>query len=182
MRAVRLCAVALWLGASPAFAQISSVLVVSGLSSPVAVVQDPTQANVVFVVEQVGRIRVVHNGTLDPTPFLDLTTVVLSGGERGLLGLALAPDYATSGRFFVNFTNGSGHTVVARFNRSTTNPLLADASTRLDLLWSTGDRFIFQPFSNHNGGNLAFGPDGFLYIGTGDGGGGGDVHGNGPVP
>ena len=76
MRAVRLCAVALWLGASPAFAQISSVLVVSGLSSPVAVVKDPTQANVLFVVEQGGRIRVVHNGTLG-TPFLDLTTVVL---------------------------------------------------------------------------------------------------------
>ena len=175
MRAVRLCAVALWLGVSPAFAQISSVLVVSGLSSPVAVVKDPTQANVLFVVEQIGRIRVVHNGTLDPTPFLDLTTVVLSGGERGLLGLAFAPDYATSGRFFVNYTRKpDGNTVVARYRRSDANPLRADPASRHDLQWPGGNTSIGQPFANHNAGDLAFGSDGYLYIPLGDGGSGND--------
>jgi hypothetical protein len=88
---------------------------------------------------------------------LDLTSSVLSGGERGLLGLALAPDYATSGRFFVNFTNKSGDTVVARFRRST-NPLVADPASRFDLLFDVDRRYVAQPFSNHNGGHLAFGP------------------------
>ena len=95
-----------------------------------------------------------------------------SGGERGLLGLAFPPDSPATGRFYVNFTNTSGHTVVARFRRSA-NPLVADATTRFDLLLG-GQRFITQPFSNHNGGHLAFGPDGYLYIGLGDGGSGND--------
>ena len=175
MRAVRLCAIALWLGVSPAFAQLSSVLVVSGLSSPVAVVQDPTQANVLFVVEQGGHIRVVRNGALQSTDFLDLTTLVLSGGERGLLGLAFAPDYATSGRFFVNYTRKpDGHTVVARYRRSDTNSLHADPASRLDLRWPSGLTYIPQPFANHNAGDLVFGSDGYLYIPLGDGGSGND--------
>jgi glucose/arabinose dehydrogenase len=104
------------------------------------------------------------------TPFLDLTSVVLSGGERGLLGLAFPADYAASGRFYVNFTRRpDGHTVVARFRRSA-NPLVADASSRFDLVWSTGLAFIAQPFANHNGGTPVFGPDGYLYVGMGDGG------------
>src|SRR5262245_23109744 len=85
----------------------------SFLSLPVAIVQDPTNGSVQFVVEQGGRIRVVVGGTVLPTDFLDLRAAISSGGERGLLGLAFAPDYATSGRFFVNFTNPAGHTVVA---------------------------------------------------------------------
>lgn len=147
----------------------------SGFSSPLAFVQDPTDRTVEYVVQQGGRIRVVRSGTVLATDFLDLSRVVVSGGEQGLLGLAFAPDYATSGRFFVNFTNISGHTVVARFRRSADNPLVADAGSRTDLRWGPGGpAFIAQPFANHNGGNLVFGPDGFLYIGTGDGGSGND--------
>ena len=96
-----------------------------------------------------------------------------SGGERGLLGLAFAPDYASSGRFFVNFTNAAGHTVIARFRRSS-DPLIADPTSRFDLRMAAGLAVIAQPFSNHNGGHLAFGPDGYLYIGLGDGGSGDD--------
>src|SRR5688572_10932235 len=99
-----------------AFAQLSSDLIISGLSAPVAVVQDPMQPNVQFVVEQDGRIRIVRSRQLEPFDFLDLTPLVLSGGERGLLGLAFAPDYATSRRFFVNYTRQpDGHTVIARY-------------------------------------------------------------------
>ena len=94
-------------------------------------------------------------------------------GERGLLGLAFAPDYASSGRFYVNFTDTSGNTVVARFTRSS-NPTVANPSSRFDLRLEPTRRFIVQPFSNHNGGHLAFGPDGYLYIGLGDGGSGND--------
>ena len=148
-------------------------VVASGLASPVAFVQDPSNAAVQFVVEQGGRIRVVNNEVLGAADFLDLRGAIRSGGERGLLGLAFAPDYATSRRFYVNFTNPAGNTVVARFKRSTADPLVADPSTRFDLRWGTSpsaSRFIAQPFANHNGGNLAFGPDGYLYIGMGDGG------------
>ena len=157
-----------------AHAQLRGQTVATGLQAPVAFVQDPTNRAVRFVVQQGGRIRVVfQDGTVAATDFLDLTSSVLSGGERGLLGLAFAPDHATSGRFFVNFTNRSGDTVVARFRRSA-DPLVADPSTRFDLLIDGDRRFVAQPFSNHNGGHLAFGPDGYLYIGLGDGGSGDD--------
>jgi hypothetical protein len=100
-----------------------------------------------------------------------LTTLVLSGGERGLLGLAFAPDYATSGRFFVNYTRKpDGHTVVARYRRSDANPLRADPASRHDLQWPGGNTYIAQPFANHNAGDLAFGSDGYLYVPLGDGG------------
>jgi glucose/arabinose dehydrogenase len=163
--------------------QLRSRVYASGFNLPVAFVQDPTNRTVQLVVEQSGRIRVVRAGTVLPTPFLDLTAAVLSGGERGLLGMAFAPDYATSGRFFVNFTNSSGNTVVARFRRSS-DPLVADAGSRFDLRWGgpNGAAFIFQPFPNHNGGNLAFGPDGFLYIGMGDGGAADDPRNNAQNP
>ncbi|MEN3339459.1 MAG: hypothetical protein V7647_3135 [Acidobacteriota bacterium] len=148
---------------------------VSGLASPVGFVQDPSNPAVQFIVEQAGRIRVVNAGVLVPADFLDLRAVISSGGERGLLGLAFAPDYGASGRFYVNFTDPNGNTVVARFKRSAGNVLVADPQTRFDLRWgATGLRYIPQPFSNHNGGNLAFGPDGYLYIGMGDGGSGDD--------
>ena len=153
----------------------------SGFSLPVAIVQDPTNASVQFVVEQGGRIRVVNGGTVLPTDFLDLRSAVLSGGEQGLLGLALAPDYSSSGRFYVNFTSPAGDIVIARFRRSA-NPLVADASSRFELKFG-GLPFIPHPTnSNHNGGNLAFGPDGYLYIGTGDGGSGNDPNHNAQNP
>ena len=96
--------------------------------------------------------------------------MVLAVGERGLLELAFPPDYASSGRLFVNCTNASGHTVVARFRRSLANPLRADPDSRFDLAFPGGNRFIAQPFANHNVGDLRFGPDGMLYIPLGDGG------------
>lgn len=143
----------------------------SGFANPLAFVQDPSDRNVQFVVEQAGRIRVVRNGVTLDGDFLDLRNAVVSGGEQGLLGLAFPP--GASNRFFVNFTDRSGNTVVARFRRSS-NPVVADPASRTDLRWSDGFNFIRQPFSNHNGGNLAFGPDGYLYIGLGDGGSGDD--------
>jgi glucose/arabinose dehydrogenase len=145
----------------------------SGFASPLAFVQDPADSTVQYVVEQGGRIRVVRSGIVLAQDFLDLRGAIVSGGEQGLLGLAFAPP-ASSGRFFVNFTDRSGNTVVARFRRSAGNPLVADPSSRFDLRWSTGATVIAQPFANHNGGNLMFGPDGYLYIGMGDGGSGND--------
>lgn len=167
---------------SSALAQLRADVFVSGLTAPVAFVQDPSDPAVQYVVQQGGVIRVVRNGALLPASFLNLTTAISSGGERGLLGLAFPRDYATSGRFYVKFTNPNGDGVVARFRRSAGDPLVADLASRFDLLWSTGERVIRQPFSNHNGGNLAFGPDGYLYIGTGDGGGGNDPNHNAQNP
>jgi glucose/arabinose dehydrogenase len=153
---------------------VKSRVYVTGLSSPVAFVQDPTNNAVHFVVEQGGRIRVVQSGVVQPADFLDLRGQISSGGERGLLGLAFAPDYASTGRFFVNFTNPGGHTVIARFRRATGTPPAADPASRFDLRWPSGLQYIAQPYSNHNAGDLAFGPDGYLYIGMGDGGSGND--------
>jgi glucose/arabinose dehydrogenase len=143
----------------------------SGFSAPVAFVQDPLDRTLQYVVEQGGRIRIVRSGTVLTGDFLNLTSFVRSGGEQGLLGLAFAPDFATSGRFYVNFTNTSGDTVVSRFRRSS-DGLIADPTSRFDLKWGGvgAPAIIDQPFDNHNGGHLAFGPDGFLYIGLGDGG------------
>jgi glucose/arabinose dehydrogenase/subtilase family serine protease len=154
---------------------------VGGLSMPVAIVQDPTDPAVQFTVEQTGFIRVVKNG-LPAGDFLDLTGPVLCCGERGLLSLAFPPDAAASGRFYVNFTRKpDGATVVARFRRSA-DPLRADADSRKDLVWPDGQTFIGQPAPNHNGGHMVFGPDGYLYIGLGDGGGGNDTFLNGQNP
>ena len=170
-----LLVVAFLLITSEATAQLRTRVHASGFSQPVAFVQDPTDPAIQFVVQQQGRIRVVRNGTVEAVDFLNLTPSVLSGGERGLLGMAFPPDSSATGRFFVNFTNLEGHTVVARFRRSP-NPLVADPASRFDLRWdgASGDAVIEQPFSNHNGGHLAFGPDGYLYIGLGDGGSGND--------
>lgn len=171
---VRLAAAALLLlaCASTAHAQLSTRVHASGFSSPVAFVQDPTAASVQFVVEQGGRIRVVRDGSVPPADFLDLRGAVRSGGEQGLLGMAFDPGYASNRRFYVNFTNLSGHTVVARFLRSAGDAVVADPASRFDLRWNgaSGAALIEQPFSNHNGGHLAFGPDGYLYVGLGDGG------------
>ena len=171
MRAI-LLALLLAASAVDAFAQLRTRVHASGFTQPINILQDPADPAVQFVVEQRGRIRVVRDGTVLPADFLDLTAVVRSGGEQGLLGLVFPPDAGLTGRFYVNFTNREGHTVIARFRRSS-NPLVADAGSRFDLRWG-GAAFIAQPFSNHNGGHLAFGPDGYLYIGLGDGGSGND--------
>jgi len=168
--------------AAPSSAQLRVQPFVSGLQFPLEFVQDPTTPSVQFVVEKAGKIRVIRNGVLLATPFLDVSTVIASAGEQGLLGLAFAPDYATSRRFFVNFTDLKGNTVVARFKRSAANALVADVTTRFDLRWGGVQRFITQPFPNHNGGHLAFGPDGYLYVGMGDGGSGDDPQNNAQNP
>ncbi len=171
-----LFALALTLSASTeAAAQLRVRVHATGLTEPVALVQDPSDSAVQFVVEQRGRIRVLRDGVVQGTDFLNITPSVRSGGEQGLLGMAFPPNAGSTGRFFVNFTNLDGHTVVARFRRSS-NPLVADPSSRFDLRWNgaSGPALIGQPFSNHNGGHLAFGPDGHLYIGLGDGGAGDD--------
>jgi glucose/arabinose dehydrogenase len=157
--------------AIPASGQIRLRAFASGFARPVAFVQDPSDRSVQYVVEQGGRIRPVVNGVVQLPDFLDLTSQVASDGERGLLGLAFAPDYATSGRCYVNFTNAVGNSVIARFRRSAA-PRVADAASRFDLRWNgaSGPASIAQPFANHNGGHLAFGPDGYLYVGLGDGG------------
>jgi glucose/arabinose dehydrogenase len=154
-----------------AAAQMRAHVVAEGLSNPVAFVADPADPSTFYAVEQRGTIRAVRGGTVEERLFLDLRSSISSGGERGLLGMAFAPD-APSRRFFVNFTNQDGHTVVARFTRRADGQV--DPESRFDLLWPDGRRYIEQPFSNHNGGHLAFGPDGYLYIGMGDGGSGGD--------
>jgi glucose/arabinose dehydrogenase len=153
-------ACALWTSAS---AQLTSYTWVSGFTAPIQMVQSPDDYFVRFVVQQGGQIRVIRNGAIEPTPFLDISSIITSGGERGLLGLEFAPDYATSGYFYVNYTDLSGNTQIARYTRSA-NPLVADPNSRYPIL------SIAQPFSNHNAGTLRFGPDGYLYIGMGDGG------------
>lgn len=180
-------AVILGVQASAAHAQLKATLYASGFTKPLGFVQDPTDPAVQMVLEQGGRIRVVRNGAVQGTDFLNIPAAFpgetfVSSGERGLLGLAFSPDYATSGRAYVSFTNQQGHSVIARFLRSTGNPLQLDPATRFDLQWPDGNRFLAHPpslggsFGNHNGGNIAFGPDGYLYIGLGDGGSGNDPY------
>jgi len=156
--------------ADSADAQLKATLIVNGLAKPLGFVPHPTDPAVQIILEQAGVARVLRNSRLEAQPLLDLRGQTSGTGEQGLLGLAFAPDFATSGRVYVNFTNNAGHTVVARFVRSSADPLRLDPASRFDLQWPDGQRFITQPFSNHNGGNLVFGPDGYLYIGLGDGG------------
>lgn len=138
--------------------------VLTGLSSPVFVTHARDGSNRLFVVEQGGIIKVLQPGATAPTEFLNITSRVLSGGERGLLGLAFHPDYETNRRFFVNYTRQTdGATVIAEYRVSTGNPNVADTTEIIHLI-------IPQPFPNHNGGMIEFGQDGFLYIGMGDGG------------
>ena len=125
-----------------------------------------------FVVEKGGRIRIIRNGVVNSQAFLDLSGHVTTGAEQGLLGIAFDPAYASNGRFVVNYTDLNGDTRISAFHVSA-DPDVADASSESVLLP------VAQPFANHNGGQLAFGPDGFLYIGLGDGGSGGDPMGNG---
>jgi glucose/arabinose dehydrogenase len=142
----------------------------SGLERPVDLQHASDER--LFIIEKVGRIRILQAGNLVERPFLDLTDRVGSdGNEQGLLGLAFHPRYAENGLFFVNYTDRNGNTVIARF-QVTADPNLADPSSETVLLR------VNQPYGNHNGGVLAFGPDGYLYAGLGDGGSAGDPQGN----
>jgi hypothetical protein len=146
--------------------------VAEGLDFPLWLTAPPADPRL-FVVEKGGRVRIVQDGALLPTPFLDLSGQVSTGSEQGLLSLAFHPDYTSNGRFFVNFTDTAGDTRVVEMRVSAADPDRADpGSARVVLV-------IEQPFSNHNGGLALFGPDGMLYVGTGDGGSGGDPQGNG---
>ena len=152
--------------------QLAVQVVASGLESPVYLTAPPGDARL-FVVEQPGRIRIVKDGQLLAQPFLDIQSVVRSGGERGLLSVAFHPRYGANGYFYVDYTDQDGNTQVVRYSVTAGNPDLAEASSARTIL------SVAQPFANHNGGLLAFGPDGMLYVGMGDGGSGGDPMGNG---
>lgn len=144
--------------------------VLTGLDQPVYMTHPPGDSRL-FVVERTGRIRVVRNGVLKATPFLDLRSRVNTSGEGGLLSMAFKPDFRTSGRFFVAYTDANMTLKVRRYRASPTS----------DVAGTTGVDVISVPHpghTNHNGGQLAFGPGGYLFVGTGDGGGGGDPNGN----
>ncbi len=168
-------------------AQLRATLIAGGFERPNGVVLDPVVPGAVYVVEQIGTVRAFLSGVERPQLFLDLRGSI-SGGfdEQGLLGLAFPPDAATTGRVFVHFTNPSGNSVIRRYTRDSANPMTVDPASAFDLQWPAagGGRqgFISQPFANHNGGHLAFGPDGYLYIGLGDGGGGDDPQNNAQNP
>jgi len=134
LRLAAIFALLTWAAPGEARPELRTSVYASGFHSPVAFVQDPTDHRVQYVVQQNGHVRAVQNGSVLATDFLDLSGAVSFGGEQGLLGMAFAPDYVSSLRFFVNFTAGSGNTVVARFKRSN-NPLIADAASRFDLHW-----------------------------------------------
>ncbi len=153
----------------PAAPAIATRLLVSGLSQPVFVTSARDGTGRLFIVEKTGTIRIWKNGALNPTPFLDIHTMMSSGSEQGLLGLAFPHNYATTHKFYVDFTRVDGDTIVAEYRAGTTgNPDVTDPHTRRTLL------HIYQPYDNHNGGMLEFGRDGYLYVGMGDGGSGGD--------
>jgi glucose/arabinose dehydrogenase len=140
---------------------------VDGLDDPLDIAWRPDDPDALFVAEQVGRIRVVREGQLVEEPLLDIAGIVNAGGEQGLLGLAFHPD-AADPRFFVYYTALDGQQVVASYERGADDADRADPDSERVLLR------MEDPFGNHNGGALAFGPDGYLYVSTGDGGGGGD--------
>jgi glucose/arabinose dehydrogenase len=149
--------------------------VVSGLSSPVGLERPPGDSRF-FIVEQRGTVRILQNGALLPGNFLDLQSVVnFDGQEQGLLGIAFHPNYATNHKFYVNYTmdEGDRESIISEFQTMASDPNTADPNSERVLL------VVNQPFPNHKGGQLVFGPDGFLYIGFGDGGSGGDPMGNG---
>ena len=148
--------------------------VVTGLSSPIGLTNPGDGSGRLIVNEQGGRIRVVNpDGTLRPADFVDLSDRLIAGGERGLLGVAFHPDFAANGRLFVHYSRaGDGATVISELSASADRGSASASSERILFTLS-------QPFANHNGGQIAFGPDGYLYVALGDGGSGGDPQGNG---
>jgi glucose/arabinose dehydrogenase len=155
----------------PGTVGIQARLLVNGLSQPVDLQAAPGDSTRLFIVEKTGAIRVWNGGSLLPRPFLDISSRVSHGSEQGLLGLAFHPQFATNRRFYVDYTDGAGDTHVVEFLASV--GLDSASTTEREIL------FVSQPAANHNGGQIAFGPDGYLYIALGDGGGGGDTYHNG---
>src|SRR5215212_773712 len=144
---------------------------VSGLDNPVDIEEVNDSSHSLFIVERTGKIRVWNGSAFLPAPFLDVASLITTQhGEQGLLSLTFHPDYITNGYFYIYYTNTSGYITIARYNRSTAD--IADATSGVVLMT------IPKPFKNHNGGNLVFGPDGYLYFGTGDGGSAGDPYNN----
>ena len=160
----------------PGSTTLALTMVVTGLSSPVDLETPDDNSGRMFVVEQPGRIKIISNGTVLPTAFLDITSIVNFGAEQGLLGVAFHPGYANSPKIYVNYDRavaGGQETVISEFSAPSAGSNQIDpASERILLIQS-------QPFSNHKAGQLAFGLDGFLYFGLGDGGGSGDPNNNG---
>jgi glucose/arabinose dehydrogenase len=156
---------------------VTTTRVASGLVRPIGVYHAPGDTGRIFIIEKQGRIRILDldTDTLLPTPFLDVDAITGGGtsssSEQGLLGLAFHPDYANNGLFYIDHTNNAGDTVIAEYQVSG-NPDVADAGSRRQIL------FVDQPFSNHNGGFMQFGFDGYLYIGFGDGGSANDPNNN----
>jgi glucose/arabinose dehydrogenase len=158
---------------NPASVDVRLDRFVEGFRAPLAVVSPDDGSGRLFVVEQGGLIRIVRDGRIAPDPFLDVSGLISAGGEQGLLGFAFHPDYPDDSRVFVDYTNVDGDTEVVAYSTDPSDPDLVDRDS--------GQRLVLvdQPYRNHNGGALAFGPDGYLYISLGDGGSGGDPHGNG---
>ena len=156
--------------------QLILVPVAKDLHRPVHITHAGDGSQRLFVVEQIGRIRIITKEQLLNSPFLEITDRVGCCGERGLLSVAFPPNFANKHYYYVNYTNKTGDTVIARFHLSADDPNQTNPNSEEILLT------IAQPFGNHNGGQLAFGPDGFLYIGMGDGGSGGDPQGHGQNP
>jgi glucose/arabinose dehydrogenase len=157
----------------PAKLNLGLELVASGLTNPVLVTAPREDERHIFIVEQAGRILVLEDGALMDRPFLDISAKVSFGGEQGLLGLAFDPNYSVNRRFYVDYTDANGNTVVSSFLRHGKKETRAlHRSERVILR-------VNQPFANHNAGHLEFGPDGYLYAALGDGGSGGDPLGNG---
>jgi len=150
--------------------------VIGGLDKPEGLVNAGDGSGRLFILEQAGLIRILQDGALLPISFLDLTQKVVCCGERGLLGMVFHPNYAENGYFYIDYTeevNNQLYTVIVRYQVSANDPNQAELGSEMRLL------HIEQPFQNHNGGELQFGPDGYLYIGMGDGGSAGDPYGNG---
>jgi glucose/arabinose dehydrogenase len=159
-------AVVLWTAAEcPAALELQPIA--AGLTRPIAITHANDGTNRLFITLQGGQMLIHDGASLLPTPFLDISSLVSCCGERGLLSAAFHPNYLNNGWFYVNHTNLSGHTVIARYKVSA-DPNVADPKSRAVIMR------IRQPFANHNGGQLQFGPDGYLYIGMGDGGKAGD--------
>ncbi len=163
----------------PDASQYQLLEITNGLQRPLLLTNANDGTNRMFIVEQDGHIWVATevDGAIQKQPFLDVSGIVgTNGNERGLLGLAFHPQFKTNGQFFIDYTDVNGNTVVARYNVLASDPNASDPNSAAFVIQ------IKQPYPNHNGGNLAFGPDGYLYIGMGDGGSQGDPNGNGQNP
>ena len=154
--------------AAPSAAAVKLTVVATGLSDPVLVTSPNDGTQRLFIVQKTGSIRIVQNGALQPGVFFDISHWVSKGEEQGLLGLAFHPSFKTNRKFYVNYTDRNGTTVVREYKASPSDPNHVQSGSGRTIIR------IAQPYANHNGGNLAFGPDGYLYIGMGDGGSGGD--------